>query len=176
MTHFFIVWIISGLTRLNEQADFFLFASFKMFLLSNLCVSSHSYFPLQGNAVLSASSDGSVRAFDLTRYRNFRIFTSTLPEVQFNAVAVDGGGEIVVGGCQGAEYSVLVWSIQVCWCLANAGTIRSMLERCVRCYCVGLLLGVPIDVANNQMSLSCSAHSMLICIYNVYERSRGFFR
>lgn len=63
--------------------------------------------------MLSASSDGSVRAFDLTRYRNFRTFTSTLPGVQFVAVAVDGGGEIVVAGCQGAEYSVLVWSIQV---------------------------------------------------------------
>ena len=29
-----------------------------------------------GNAVLSASADGSVRAFDLLRYRNFRTFAS----------------------------------------------------------------------------------------------------
>lgn len=69
-------------------------------------------FTPQGNAVISASSDGSVRAFDLVRYRNFRTFTSTLEGVQFNAVAVDGGGEIVVAGSQGTEYSVLVWSIQ----------------------------------------------------------------
>ena len=40
---------------------------------------SHQLIPVTlapGNAVLSASADGSVRAFDLLRYRNFRTFAS----------------------------------------------------------------------------------------------------
>lgn len=64
--------------------------------------------------MISASDDGSVRAFDLVRYRNFRTFTSERDGIQFSCLAVDGAGEVVVAGSQGAEYNVYVWSIQVC--------------------------------------------------------------
>lgn len=46
-----------------------------------------------GGALLSASLDGTVRAFDLVRYRNFRTFTSPQP-VQFCSMAVDPSGEV----------------------------------------------------------------------------------
>jgi periodic tryptophan protein 2 len=40
-------------------------------------------FSPKGQVVVSASLDGTVRAFDLIRYRNFRILTSPDPNVQF---------------------------------------------------------------------------------------------
>lgn len=40
---------------------------------------------------------GTVRAFDLVRYRNFRTFTSPEP-VQYVSLAVDNSGEIVCAG------------------------------------------------------------------------------
>lgn len=74
--------------------------------VSGLC------FTPQGNAILSASQDGSVRAFDLLRYRNFRTFASPDGLCQFGSVAVDGGGEIVAASSVGGKYCIYVWSIQ----------------------------------------------------------------
>ena len=62
--------------------------------------------------MLSASRDGSVRAFDLLRYRNFRTFASPDGLCQFSSVAVDSGGEIVAASSTGGKYAVYVWSIQ----------------------------------------------------------------
>ena len=47
-------------------------------------------------AVLSASLDGTVRAYDLVRYRNFRTLTTPAP-VQFVSLAVDPAGEVCPG-------------------------------------------------------------------------------
>lgn len=69
-------------------------------------------FTPQGNAVLSASADGSVRAFDLLRYRNFRTFASPEGLCQFSSLAVDSGGEIVAASAKGGKYAIYVWSIQ----------------------------------------------------------------
>ena len=43
--------------------------------------------------MLSASLDGTVRAFDLVRYRNFRTLTTPNP-VQFVSLACDPAGEV----------------------------------------------------------------------------------
>jgi periodic tryptophan protein 2 len=48
--------------------------------------------------VITSSLDGTVRAFDLFRYRNFKILTSPEPR-QFTCVAVDDSGDIVAAGC-----------------------------------------------------------------------------
>ena len=48
-----------------------------------------------GSAVLSCSLDGTVRAFDLVRYRNFRTFT-TPTAVQLSSMAADPSGEVSV--------------------------------------------------------------------------------
>lgn len=63
-----------------------------------------------GKAVLSSSLDGSVRAFDLKRYRNFRTMTSPEP-AQFSCLSVDPGGEIVCAGAQDV-FDIFVWSLQ----------------------------------------------------------------
>ena len=51
-------------------------------------------FVPHGRALVSASLDGTVRAYDLMRYRNFQTLVSPEP-CQFNAVAVEPSGEIV---------------------------------------------------------------------------------
>ncbi|KAK2188503.1 hypothetical protein NP493_130g01036 [Ridgeia piscesae] len=67
-------------------------------------------FNQNGQVVISASLDGTVRAFDLSRYRNFRTFTSPRP-VQFSCLAVDPSGEVVCAGAMDT-FEVFVWSMQ----------------------------------------------------------------
>jgi periodic tryptophan protein 2 len=68
-------------------------------------------FAKQGQVIFSASLDGTVRAFDLVRYRNFRTFTTPSP-VQFNSLAVDPSGEIVCAGGTGDGFEIYMWSTQ----------------------------------------------------------------
>ncbi|KAF9787924.1 WD40 repeat-like protein [Thelephora terrestris] len=67
-------------------------------------------FAKQGQILFSASLDGTVRAFDLVRYRNFRTFTSPSP-VQFSSFAVDPSGEVVVAGSIDS-FEIFIWSVQ----------------------------------------------------------------
>lgn len=53
---------------------------------------------------------GTVRAFDLTRYRNFKTLTSTRP-TQFSCVTVDSSGELVASGSQDS-HDIYLWSLQ----------------------------------------------------------------
>ncbi|KAG5646726.1 hypothetical protein DXG03_002408 [Asterophora parasitica] len=67
-------------------------------------------FAKQGSVLFSASLDGTVRAYDLIRYRNFRTFTSPSP-VQFSSLAVDPSGEVVAAGSTDS-FEVFLWSVQ----------------------------------------------------------------
>ncbi|KAL4256925.1 WD repeat PWP2 family protein [Pleurotus pulmonarius] len=67
-------------------------------------------FAKQGSVLFSASLDGTVRAYDLVRYRNFRTFTSPSP-VQFSSLAVDPSGEVVAAGSTDS-FEVYMWSVQ----------------------------------------------------------------
>ena len=55
-------------------------------------VTAVTFLP-SGSVIISASLDGTVRAFDLVRYRNFRTLTAPHP-VQFASLAVDPAGEV----------------------------------------------------------------------------------
>lgn len=72
-------------------------------------VSAVAFLPT-GHAVVSASMDGTVRAFDLVRYRNFRTLTTPHP-VQFSSLAVDPSGDIIVAGSQDT-FQIFVWSLK----------------------------------------------------------------
>ncbi|XP_017305246.1 periodic tryptophan protein 2 homolog [Diaphorina citri] len=61
--------------------------------------------------VLSASVDGTVRAFDLTRYRNFRTFTTPRP-VQLNCLTLDSTSEFVAAGGQDV-FEIYIWSMKL---------------------------------------------------------------
>ena len=67
-------------------------------------------FAKQGQVLFSASLDGTVRAYDLVRYRNFRTFASPTP-VQFVSLAVEPSGEIVCAGSSDA-FDTYMWSVQ----------------------------------------------------------------
>lgn len=67
-------------------------------------------FTSRGFVIVSASLDGTVRAFDLHRYRNFRTFTSPRP-TQFSSLAVDPSGDLVSAGAQDS-FEVFIWSMQ----------------------------------------------------------------
>jgi len=60
--------------------------------------------------LLTSSLDGTVRAFDMTRYRNFRTFTSPKP-AQFSCLAVDPSGDLVAAGSQDS-FDIYLWSVQ----------------------------------------------------------------
>lgn len=65
----------------------------------------------RSQVLVSASADGTIRAFDLMRYRNFRTFTSPQPVV-FSALAVDAAGEIVCGAGGLDDFSIYVWNMR----------------------------------------------------------------
>ncbi|KAH8828903.1 WD40-repeat-containing domain protein [Flagelloscypha sp. PMI_526] len=67
-------------------------------------------FVKQGSVLFTASLDGTVRAYDLVRYRNFRTFTSPSP-VQFSSLAVDPSGEVVAAGSTDS-FEIYMWSVQ----------------------------------------------------------------
>ena len=65
---------------------------------------------MKRNVVFTASLDGTVRAYDLVRYRNFRTFTA--PErLQFTCLAVDVSGEVVAAGSLDS-FDIHLWSVQ----------------------------------------------------------------
>ena len=71
---------------------------------------THVEFSKKNQVVFSASLDGTVRAYDLIRYRNFRTFTSPTP-TGFQALAVDMSGEIVCASSVDS-FEIYVWSVQ----------------------------------------------------------------
>jgi len=71
-------------------------------------VSGLAYTP-NGKVVLSCSLDGTVRAFDMARYRNFKTLTTPRP-VQLGCVGVDCSGDLVAAG--GIDvFEVYLWSL-----------------------------------------------------------------
>ena len=67
-------------------------------------------FAKRGQVLFLALLDGTVRAWDLVRFRNFRTFTAA-ERVQFNSLAVDPLGEVVVAGLQDT-FEIQVWLVQ----------------------------------------------------------------
>ncbi|KAJ3615729.1 hypothetical protein Zmor_012346, partial [Zophobas morio] len=67
-------------------------------------------FSPRDKVIFSSSLDGTVRAFDLMRYRNFRTFTSPSP-VQFLSLAIDVSGDIVCAGSLDT-FEIFVWSVR----------------------------------------------------------------
>lgn len=59
-------------------------------------VTAVAFLP-NNTALVSASLDGTCRAYDLVRYRNFRTMATPQP-VQLASLAVDPGGEVVCAG------------------------------------------------------------------------------
>jgi periodic tryptophan protein 2 len=95
-----------GKVKLWNASSGFCFVTFPEHTASITAVE----FAKQGQVLFSASLDGTVRAFDLVRYRNFRTFTSPTP-VQFCSLAVDPSGEVVAAGSLDS-FEIYLWSVQ----------------------------------------------------------------
>lgn len=68
------------------------------------------FMPKKGNAILSSSVDGTVRAFDLVRYKNFRTMKPN-KHTQLTCLAVEAGGDIVCAGSSD-PFNIFVWSLK----------------------------------------------------------------
>ncbi|KAL1809690.1 hypothetical protein ACET3Z_026680 [Daucus carota] len=68
------------------------------------------HFMPNNHCLLSASLDGTVRAWDLFRYRNFRTFT-TPSSKQFVSLASDQSGEVICAGTLDS-FEIFVWSMK----------------------------------------------------------------
>lgn len=67
-------------------------------------------FAKRGNVLFTASLDGSIRAWDLIRYRNFRTFTAPT-RLSFSSIAVDPSGEVICAGSLDS-FNIHIWSVQ----------------------------------------------------------------
>lgn len=74
-------------------------------------VTDLKFIPKKNNTLLSASLDGTVRAYDLVKYRNFRVLQPSKP-TQFNCLSVDSSsGDLVVAGSLD-PFNIYVWSLR----------------------------------------------------------------
>jgi len=95
-----------GKVKVWNTTSGFCFVTFTEHTAAVSCVD----FAKQGQVLFTASLDGTVRAYDLVRYRNFRTFTSPSP-VQFTSLAVDPSGEVVAAGSTDT-FEIFIWSVQ----------------------------------------------------------------
>lgn len=68
------------------------------------------HFMASNNCLLSASLDGTVRAWDLLRYRNFKTFTAPTSK-QFVSLAADQSGEVICAGTFDS-FEIFIWSMK----------------------------------------------------------------
>ena len=73
-------------------------------------VTEIKFVPNKPNVVVSASLDGTVRAYDLIKYKNFRIMT-TPKATQFLSLAVNFSGEIICAGGMD-PFSIYIWALK----------------------------------------------------------------
>ena len=52
-------------------------------------VTGIQFMPKKGNAVVSCSMDGTVRAYDLIKYKNFRTMTAPKDQAQFSCLSIE---------------------------------------------------------------------------------------
>mmetsp|Transcript_3379 Transcript_3379/g.5678 ORF Transcript_3379/g.5678 Transcript_3379/m.5678 type:complete len:393 (-) Transcript_3379:434-1612(-) len=66
--------------------------------------------PKKGNAILTSSTDGTVRAFDLVKYKNFRTLQPS-KSTQLTCLGIETQGDIVCAGSN-EPYEIYVWSLK----------------------------------------------------------------
>ena len=90
-----------------------------------------------GGVVVTASLDGTVRAFDLIRYRCFRTFTAPTPS-QFACLAVNPSGEVICAASQD-DYQVGVRGYKVDdlpqLCSSFLTSVAILPPLCLPCTC-----------------------------------------
>lgn len=109
----------------------------------------------KNDVIVSASLDGTVRAFDTKRYRNFRTMVGPPPRRQFGSVASDLAGDIIAAGCVDT-FEVCVWSLRT-------GQILELLNG---------HKGPVSDISfrPNRGTLATSSWDRTVRLWDMYER------
>eukprot|EP00301_Raphidiophrys_heterophryoidea_P021958 c6227_g1_i1.p1 GENE.c6227_g1_i1~~c6227_g1_i1.p1 ORF type:complete len:913 (+),score=249.92 c6227_g1_i1:32-2740(+) len=107
-------------------------------------------------ALFSASLDGTVRAYDLIRYRLFRTFVTPEP-AQLTHVAADPSGEIVCATAQDT-FEIFVWSVQT----GNLVDVLSGHEGPVSC--------IAFNPINGK--LASSSWDKTVRVWSVFEGNK----
>ena len=113
-------------------------------------------FCKNSSVLISASKDGTIRAYDLVRYRNFRTFTTPFP-VQFSCLSVDASGDLIVAGCSDS-FELFVWSMAT-------GSLVEVLSGHE-----GPICGVSFD-AMGHLIASCSWDKS-VRLWDIYSEER----
>lgn len=97
----------NGKVKLWDAKSFLYYATFSEHTAKITAVKFTAKAPL---TVISTSLDGTCRAYDAVRYRNFRVMKPDVP-VQLTSLAIDPSGELVCAG--GFDpYHIYVWNLQ----------------------------------------------------------------
>lgn len=107
------------------------------------------------DVIVSASLDGTVRAFDIRRYRNFRVMVGPPPIRKFTCVSSDSAGELIAGGCS-ETFEIIVWSLRT-------GQILEVLNGHK-----GPVSG--ISFRSNRGTLASSSWDRSVRLWDMYER------
>lgn len=107
------------------------------------------------DVIVSASIDGTVRAFDIRRYRNFRIMVGPPPARKFACVASDTAGDLIAAGCSDT-FEIVVWSLRT-------GQVVELLNGHT-----GPVSG--ISFRPNRGTLASSSWDHTIRLWDMYER------
>ncbi len=99
--------------------------------------------------LLSASNDGTIRAYDTLRFRPFRTLVTPTP-VQFSALAIDPSGEVVAAGTLDT-FEVFLWSLQTGRLLEVIGGHR------------GPISGLAFDATGQKLASSSWDGTLRIC-------------
>ena len=70
-----------------------------------------TFLPKKSNAVLTSSEDGTVRAYDLIKYKCFRVMKPSKEGTPLTCLAVDLSGDVVCAGSKD-PYNVYLWSLK----------------------------------------------------------------
>lgn len=107
------------------------------------------------DTIASASIDGTVRAFDIRRYRNFRIMVGPPPVRKFVCIASDAAGDLIAAGCSDT-FEIVVWSLRT-------GQVVELLNGHT-----GPVSGVSFRP--NRGTLASSSWDNTIRLWDMYER------
>lgn len=99
-----------GALRLWDTTTFLCFSSFKDHESAITGVKFTNRNQSSAPVVVSASLDGTVRAYDTIRYRNFRVMKADSP-TQFHCLDIDKSGDIIAAGSFD-PYNVYLWNLQ----------------------------------------------------------------
>ena len=80
-----------GKIRLFDTNSYFCYQTFS----EHISKVTDLKFSTKLNTLVSCSLDGTIRAYDTLRYRNFRVMRADL-SVQFNCLTIDPSGEVCI--------------------------------------------------------------------------------